>query len=82
MCLGRHGRTGSYLFEVQIRTILSHAWSEVEHDIRFKSLDRRAWSPYLDRQFTATAAMFETVESIFADLHDRTRPSPVTGTRG
>ena len=27
--------------------------------------------PYLDRQFTATAAMLETVESIFSDLHDR-----------
>lgn len=62
---------GSYFFECQIRTIFAHAWSEIEHDIRFKSQDPRAWSPYFDRQFTATAAMLETVESTFSDLHDR-----------
>ncbi|TJY69289.1 (p)ppGpp synthetase [Arthrobacter sp. CAU 1506] len=70
--LGEPARaTGSYLFEVQIRTILAHAWSELEHDIRFKSSDPRAWSPYFDRQFTATAAMLEAVESAFAELHER-----------
>ncbi|NYE96018.1 ppGpp synthetase/RelA/SpoT-type nucleotidyltransferase [Psychromicrobium silvestre] len=63
--------TGSYLFECQIRTIFAHAWSEVEHDIRFKAADRRAWSPSFDRQFTATAAMLESVETTFSDLHDR-----------
>ena len=62
---------GSYLFEVQIRTVLAHAWSEIEHDIRFKAGDPRAWSPYFDRQFTATAAMLETVETAFAELHER-----------
>lgn len=62
---------GSYLFECQIRTIFAHAWSEIEHDIRFKAQDPRAWSPYFDRQFTATAAMLETVESAFSELHDR-----------
>lgn len=62
---------GSYFFECQIRTVFAHAWSEIEHDIRFKAQDRRAWSPYFDRQFTATAAMLETVESAFSELHDR-----------
>lgn len=62
---------GSYFFECQIRTIFAHAWSEIEHDIRFKSQDPRAWSPYFDRQFTATAAMLETVESAFSELHER-----------
>ncbi|WP_026548934.1 RelA/SpoT domain-containing protein [Arthrobacter sp. Br18] len=62
---------GSYLFEVQIRTVLAHAWSEIEHDIRFKAANPKAWSPYFDRQFTGTAAMLETVESAFAELHER-----------
>lgn len=62
---------GSYLLECQIRTVFAHAWSEIEHDIRFKAQDRRAWSPYFDRQFTATAAMLETVESAFSELHER-----------
>lgn len=76
--LGENVRsTGNYIFEVQIRTILAHAWSEIEHDIRFKNVDQRAWSPYLDRQFTATAAMLEAVESTFSELHERYRA--VTG---
>ena len=76
--LGENVRTtGNFMFEVQIRTILAHAWSEIEHDIRFKNVDHRAWSPYLDRQFTATAAMLEAVESTFSELHDRYRA--VTG---
>lgn len=62
---------GSYFFECQIRTVFAHAWSEIEHDIRFKGQDPRAWSPQFDRQFTATAAMLEVVEKEFADLHDR-----------
>ena len=62
---------GSYFFECQIRTIFAHAWSEIEHDIRFKSQDPRAWSPQFDRQFTATAAMLEVVEKEFAELHER-----------
>jgi putative GTP pyrophosphokinase len=63
--------TGSYLFEVQIRTILAHAWSEIEHRLRFKASEPRARSPYVDRQFTGTAAMLETVEAAFAQLHER-----------
>ncbi len=62
---------GSYLFEVQVRTVLAHAWSEIEHDLRFKASNPKAWSPYFDRQFTGTAAMLETVESAFAELHER-----------
>jgi hypothetical protein len=62
---------GSYFFECQIRTVFAHAWSEIEHDIRFKAEDPRAWTPHFDRQFTATAAMLETVETAFADLHER-----------
>lgn len=62
---------GSYFFEVQVRTVFAHAWSEIEHDIRFKAGDPRAWNPYFDRQFTATAAMLETVEQTFSELHER-----------
>lgn len=63
--------TGNFVFEVQIRTILSHAWSEIEHDIRFKNPEPRAWSPHIDRQFTATAAMLEAAEDQFSELHER-----------
>lgn len=62
--------SGNFTFEVQIRTILQHAWSEMEHDIRFKHNRSGAWSPQLDRQFTATAAMLETVESYFTQIDE------------
>lgn len=70
--LARHPRSElPFVFEVQIRTILAHAWSEIEHDIRFKRKDPRAWSPALDRQFTASAAMLESVEGVFTDIDER-----------
>ena len=62
--------SGNFTFEVQIRTILQHAWSEMEHDIRFKNTGRQVWSPQLDRQFTATAAMLETVENYFTEIDE------------
>lgn len=62
--------SGNFTFEVQIRTILQHAWSEMEHDIRFKNTAKQVWNPQLDRQFTATAAMLETVENYFTDIND------------
>jgi len=70
--MAAHPRGDSpFVFEVQIRTVLAHAWSEIEHDIRFKRRDPRAWSPHLDRQFTASAAMLESVEGIFTDIDER-----------
>ena len=60
--------SGNFVFEVQIRTVLQHAWSEMEHDIRFKHPGEAAWNPQIDRQFTATAAMLETVEDYFSGI--------------
>ena len=62
--------SGNFTFEVQIRTILQHAWSEVEHGIRFKNRGKGVWIPQLDRQFTATAAMLETVEDYFTEIDE------------
>ena len=62
--------SGNFIFEVQIRTILQHAWSEMEHDIRFKRPGEAAWNPQIDRHFTATAAMLETVENYFTDIDE------------
>ena len=62
--------SGNFVFEVQIRTVLQHAWSEMEHDIRFKHPGEAAWNPQIDRHFTATAAMLETVEDYFTDIDE------------
>lgn len=59
-------------FEVQIRTVLQHAWAEIEHDIRFKN-SRTAGSPVIDRAFTLAAGLIELADAQFeqADLHHK-----------
>ncbi|WGW13025.1 hypothetical protein LWF01_04420 [Saxibacter everestensis] len=66
-----HRRTSrAVTFEIQVRTILSHAWAEIEHDIRYKNPNPVAWTPALDRAFTQTASLIEAAETAFASIHD------------
>jgi len=59
-------------FEVQIRTILSEGWHEVEHDLRYKR--KQDWTNHddLSRGLNGVAATLETAEwsmrKIFDDL--------------
>jgi len=59
-------------FEVQIRTILSEGWHEVEHDMRYKCQDD--WQPHsdLDRALNGIYASLETSDwsmlKLFEDL--------------
>ncbi|WJZ03109.1 GTP pyrophosphokinase [Corynebacterium freiburgense] len=56
-----------FVFEVQIRTVLQHAWAEFEHDIRYKgsgpSLD-----PRIDRAFTLAAGLIELADQQFDQI--------------
>lgn len=61
-----------HTFEIQIRTILSEGWHEVEHDLRYKR--KEDWIGYddLSRGFNGVLATLETAEwsmrKIFDDL--------------
>lgn len=46
-------------FEVQIRTIFSEGWHEVEHDIRYKYLDEWNSVPSLSRELNGILAVLE-----------------------
>jgi putative GTP pyrophosphokinase len=54
--------------EVQVRTILQHAWAEIEHDIQYKS--SKAIPSEIRRRFMALAGMLEIADKEFQDIQD------------
>jgi hypothetical protein len=53
-------------FEIQIRSILDHAWSEIEHEVIYKSGVK--YPVAIKRRFTAVAGALEVLEHAFAGL--------------
>nr|WP_120492234.1 GTP pyrophosphokinase family protein [Corynebacterium lactis] len=51
-------------FEVQLRTVLQHAWAEFEHDIRYKAPEG-ATDPRIDRAFALAAGLIELADQQF-----------------
>ena len=56
-----------FTFEVQIRTVLQHAWAEFEHDIRYKQGPKPP-TPQVDRLFTLAAGLIELADQKFDDI--------------
>ena len=56
-----------WTFEVQIRTVLQHAWAEFEHDIRYKQGPNPP-SPEVDRLFTLAAGLIELADQQFDEI--------------
>jgi putative GTP pyrophosphokinase len=54
--------------EVQVRTILQHAWAEIEHDIQYKS--SAAIPTEIHRRFTALAGLLEIADREFQAIQD------------
>jgi GTP pyrophosphokinase len=64
-------RFGKMLFEIQVTSILKHAWSEIEHE--WYDL-KETYPPNIKRDFSRLAAVFELVDSKFVDIREaRTR---------
>jgi ppGpp synthetase/RelA/SpoT-type nucleotidyltranferase len=59
--------------QVQIRTVLQHAWAEFEHDIRYKGTVPAEHAPDFDRRFTLAAGLLELADQEFATIRDRLR---------
>jgi len=63
--------------QVQIRTVLQHAWAEFEHDIRYKGSIPSEQLPEFDRRFTLAAGLLELADREFATIRDRLRGNAV-----
>ncbi|SDC07777.1 Predicted nuclease (RNAse H fold) [Raineyella antarctica] len=59
--------------QIQIRTVLQHAWAEFEHDIRYKGSIPEELAPDLNRRFTLAAGLLELADREFDEIRDRLR---------
>ena len=59
--------------QVQVRTVLQHAWAEFEHATRYKGSIPEEHAPDLDRRFTLAAGLLELADQQFSDIHERLR---------
>jgi ppGpp synthetase/RelA/SpoT-type nucleotidyltranferase len=59
--------------QVQIRTVLQHAWAEFEHDIRYKGTIPEQHVSEFDRRFTLAAGLLELADQEFSMIRDRLR---------
>jgi len=59
--------------QVQVRTVLQHAWAEFEHATRYKGTIPAADVSDLDRRFTLAAGLLELADQEFSAIHERLR---------
>ncbi len=57
--------------EIQVRTLIQHAWAEIEHDLGFKS--SIAVPMHVKRRFFRLAALLETADDEFAGIKNDLR---------
>jgi putative GTP pyrophosphokinase len=66
-----HDILGGQRAQVQVRTVLQHAWAEFEHAIRYKGTIPEEDVPDLDRRFTLAAGLLELADREFTLISDR-----------
>ncbi|MCL8025990.1 DUF429 domain-containing protein [Nocardioides bruguierae] len=71
-----HGRDA----QVQLRTVLQHAWAEFEHEARYKGRVPAEHARDLDRRFTLAAGLLELADQEFSAIRERLRSRPDAGT--
>jgi putative GTP pyrophosphokinase len=69
--LAEYQRFTGQIVEVQVRTILQHAWAEIEHDIQYKSA--RTIPTEIRRRFVALAGVLEIADREFQAIDDANR---------
>jgi hypothetical protein len=63
-----YSRFMNVVAEIQIRTILQHAWAEIEHDIQYKAIETIPVT--IRRRFMSLAGMLEIADREFQAIQD------------
>jgi ppGpp synthetase/RelA/SpoT-type nucleotidyltranferase len=66
--LSDYKKFGKMICEVQVRTILQHAWAQIEHDIQYKSDNEIPKE--IGRKFRALAGLIEIADREFQSIQD------------
>jgi putative GTP pyrophosphokinase len=69
--LAEYERFSDAIAEIQVRTILQHAWAEIEHDIQYKSATTIPTE--IRRRFMSLAGMLEIADREFQAIQDADR---------
>lgn len=56
-------------FEIQLKTILQHAWAEIEHDLGYKSELEIPWD--MRREFARIAGLLEIADEAFENIRSK-----------
>jgi len=73
-CLSEYSRFHGMNFEIQIRSVLQHAWAEIEHDLQYKS--QSPLPRELTRRFARLAGLLEIADAEFIGIRDAIRDYP------
>lgn len=68
--LTEYNRYQNFPFEIQIRTLLQHAWAEIEHDRSYKLKEKLPENLELKRRFHLLAANLESADREFDKIVD------------
>ena len=68
--------------QVQVRTVLQHAWAEFEHATRYKGVVPDEHVQDLDRRFTLAAGLLELADQEFSAIHARLQGSSYSSPPG
>ena len=68
LSLPEYSRYRNLVCELQIRTVLQHAWAEIEHDIQYKT--ESTIPSQIRKRFTALAGLLEIADREFQAIQD------------
>lgn len=63
------GDITDYVFEIQVRTLSQHAWSNAAHRLSYKQ--SHELDPYLQRRIYRLSSLFEIADDEFLDVYNR-----------